>query len=149
LKQIDENARKERIENERKQNLEDEAEKAKEAEEAKRKEEDERIYDSVDIKASFPGGSEAWKKYMDSTFRAQVPVDNGAPDGTYIVYVQFVVANDGTIRDVKALTYNGYGMEAEAIRVIRKQPKWIPAVLKGKNVSMSFKQPFTFQITSE
>jgi hypothetical protein len=149
LKQIDENARKERIENERKQKLEDEAEKAREAEEAKREEEDNRISDSVDIRASFPGGNEAWKKYMDTTLRAQVPTENGAPEATYTVYIQFVVTKDGGIRDIKPLSANGYGMEAEAMRVIRKQPRWQPAILNGKTVNTSFKQSITFRITSE
>ena len=62
------------------------------------------------------------------------PVDNGAPEGTYTVYVQFVVDKEGNISDVKALTNHGYGMEEEAVRVIKKGPNWTPAIQNGRPV---------------
>ena len=68
------------------------------------------------------------------------------PEGTYTVYVQFVVSKDGSISDVKALTNHGYGMEAEAMRVIKKGPKWVPAVQNGRQVNAYRKQPITFVV---
>jgi len=114
-----------------------------------KKEDDNKIFEKVEIEASFTGGESAWKKFLERNLNPNAPVDNGAPEGTYTVYVQFVVSKDGSISDVKALTNHGYGMEAEAMRVIKKGPKWVPAVQNGRQVNAYRKQPITFQVTSE
>ncbi len=85
-----------------------------------KKEDENKIFEKVEIEAKFPGGESAWRKYLERNLNPNAPVDNGAPEGTYTVYVQFVVSKDGSISDVKALTNHGYGMEAEAIRSLRK-----------------------------
>jgi periplasmic protein TonB len=113
------------------------------------KKDDDHIFEKVEIEASFKGGEGAWKKYLERNLNPNVPVDNGAPEGTYTVYVQFVVSKDGSISDVKALTNHGYGMEAEAMKVIKKGPAWVPAVQNGRSVNAYRKQPITFQVTSE
>ena len=61
-----------------------------------------------------------WKKYLEHNLNTSVPFDNKAPNGTYKVIIEFTVNKDSTLGDVKALTNFGYGMEEEAIRVIKK-----------------------------
>lgn len=114
-----------------------------------KKEDENQIFEKVEIEASFKGGESAWKKYLERNLNPNAPVDNGAPEGTYTVYVQFVVSKDGSISDVKPLTTHGYGMEQEAVRVIKKGPAWVPAVQNGRSVNAYRKQPITFQVTSE
>jgi protein TonB len=53
----------------------------------------------------------------------------------------------GSITGITAETYYGYGMEEEAIRVIKKGPKWIPAVQYGRKVKAYRRQPLTFAVT--
>jgi periplasmic protein TonB len=113
------------------------------------KEDPNKIFEKVEIEASFKGGESAWRKYLERNLNANVPVDNGAPEGTYTVYVQFVVSKDGKISDVKALTNHGYGMEKEAVKVIEKGPPWTPAIQNGRQVNAFRKQPITFRVTSE
>jgi len=113
------------------------------------KEDENKIFEKVEVEASFPGAEGAWKKFLERNLNPSTPVDNGAPEGTYTVYVQFVVSKDGSISDVKALTNHGYGMEQEAIRVIKKGPAWNPAVQNGRKVNAYRKQPITFQVQSE
>ncbi|MEO8404820.1 MAG: energy transducer TonB [Chitinophagaceae bacterium] len=113
------------------------------------KEDPNKIFEKVEIEASFKGGEAAWRKYLERNLNPNVPVDNGAPEGTYTVYVQFVVSKDGTISDVKALTNHGYGMEKEAVKVIQKGPAWVPAIQNGRSVNAYRKQPITFRVTSE
>ena len=86
---------------------------------------------------------------MTNTLNANAPVDNGAPAGKYTVYVQFIVDREGNISEVKALTNNGYGMEDEAVRVIKRGPKWTPAVQNGRQVKAYRKQPITFVVTGD
>ena len=113
------------------------------------KEDENKIFEKVEIEASFKGGEGAWKKYLERNLNANAPIDNGAPEGSYTVYIQFVVSKDGSISDVKPLTNHGYGMEQEAVRVIKKGPAWVPAVQNGRSVNAYRKQPITFQVTSE
>jgi periplasmic protein TonB len=117
--------------------------------EEKKVEDENKIFEKVEIEASFKGGEGAWRKFLERQLNPNAPIDNGAPEGTYTVYVQFVVSKDGSISDVKALTTHGYGMEAEAVRVIKKGPAWVPAVQNGRAVNAFRKQPITFQVTSE
>ncbi len=114
-----------------------------------KKEDENKIFEKVEIEASFKGGESAWRKYLERNLNPSAPVDNGAPEGTYTVYVQFVVSKDGSISDVRALTNHGYGMEAEAVKVIKKGPTWTPAIQNGRSVNAYRKQPITFQVMSE
>lgn len=108
-----------------------------------------RIYERVQIKAQFEGGAKSWKRFLEKNLNPNVPVDKGAPAGRYTVIVQFVVSKEGKISDIKALTAHGYGMEQEVIRILRKSPPWIPAVVAGKNVNAYCKQPVTFWVTAQ
>ena len=114
---------------------------------------DETNYDQtftkVEVEAQFPGGLGAWQKYVQRNVNGQVASDNGAPAGSYTVYVQFIVDKEGNISDVKALTNHGYGMEEEAIRAIKRGPKWTPAIQNGRNVKAYRKQPITFVVSEE
>jgi len=51
--------------------------------------------------------------------------------------------------DVKALTRNGYGMEKEAIRLIKDGPRWTPAIQNGHTVNAYRKQPIIFVVEEE
>lgn len=117
--------------------------------EVKKVEDENKIFDKVEIEASFPGGDGKWRRYLEQNCNGQVATDGGAPEGTYTTIVQFIVDKEGNISDVKALTNHGYGMEGEAMRVIKKGPKWTPAVQNGNKVKAYRKQPITFQVLSE
>ena len=117
--------------------------------EVKKEDDENKIFDKVEIEASFPGGDSKWRQYLERNANGQVATDNGAPEGTYTTVVQFVVDKEGNISDVRALTNHGYGMEEEAIRVIKKGPKWSPAVQNGRQVKAYRKQPITFRVEAE
>jgi protein TonB len=112
-------------------------------------EDENKIFDKVEVEAKFPGGDAKWRQFLERNLNPNAPVDNGAPDGTYTTVVQFIVDKEGNISDVKALTSHGYGMEDEAVRVIKKGPKWEPAIQNGRQVKAYRKQPITFQVQSE
>jgi len=118
-------------------------------EEKKPEEDENKIFDKVEIEASFPGGDGKWRQYLERNCNGQVASDNGAPEGTYTTMVQFVVDKEGNISDVKALTNHGYGMEQEAVRTIQKGPKWTPAIQNGRQVKAYRRQPITFQVQGE
>jgi protein TonB len=117
--------------------------------EEKKEDDDNKIFDKVEIEAGFPGGDSKWRQYLERNLNAQVAADNGAPEGTYTTVVQFVVDKEGNISDVRALTNHGYGLEEEAMRVIKKGPKWTPAIQNGRNVKAYRKQPITFVVSGD
>ena len=94
--------------------------------------------------ANFKNGEDAWRQYIQKKLNPQVPINNRAKPGTYTVLIQIVVSTDGSIKDLKPLTGFGFGMEQEAMRVIRSAPKWNPAVQFGRNVNAYRLQPITF-----
>lgn len=105
-----------------------------------------KVFSMVEQEAEFPGGLEAWKKYITKNLNANVAINRGAPSGIYRVIVRFVVEKDGSISDVKAESNNGFGTETEAISVIVKGPKWNPAKQNGRNVRAYHRQPITFVV---
>lgn len=102
------------------------------------------VYSKVEVDAKYPGN---WRSFLEKNLNGQVAVDNGAAPGNHTTIVQFIVDTDGNISDVKALTNVGYGLEQEAIRVIKLSGKWSPAITNGKFVKAYRKQPITFQVT--
>jgi len=117
--------------------------------EEKKEDDENKVFDKVEIEASYPGGDAKWRQYLERNCNGQVASDNGAPAGTYTTVIQFIVDKEGNISDVKALTNHGYGMEEEAMRVIKKGPKWTPAIQNGRQVKAYRKQPITFQVQNE
>jgi periplasmic protein TonB len=101
------------------------------------------IFTKVEIDAKFDGN---WEKFLLRNLNPQTPIDNDAPAGNYTVIMQFVVDIDGTISDIKALSNLGYGLEHEAIRVLKKATKWEPAIQNGRKVKAYRKQSITFQV---
>ena len=117
--------------------------------EAPKKVEEDQIFTKVEIEAGYPGGLGAFKKYLEKNLNAQVATENNAPAGTYTVIVRFVVSKDGSISDVTPETSVGYGMEAEAVRVIKKSPNWTPAQQNGNVVKAYRRQPISFVVAEE
>jgi periplasmic protein TonB len=110
------------------------------------KKEDENPLTVVEIDAKFTGN---WKAFLERNLNGNVPQDNAAPEGRYSVVIRFVVDKQGVVSDITALTEHGYGMEAEAIRVIKKSAKWEPAFQNGLNVKAYRKQVIVFEVLGE
>jgi len=113
------------------------------------KEDENKIFEKVEVEAEFPGGLPAWRRFLERNLNAQVPSDAGAPTGSYTVVVKFIVDKSGAISDVKALSNHGFGMEEEAVRAIKRGPKWTPAIQNGRNVNAYRQQPITFVVAEQ
>ena len=114
--------------------------------EAPKSDDEDKIFTKVENEAAFPGGEAAWRRFLEKNLNASTPVDNGAPEGSYQVIVRFIVSKDGSISDVQAESKHGYGMEDEAVKIIKKGPKWTPALQNGRNVNAYRRQPITFVV---
>lgn len=97
-------------------------------------EESDAVFTKVEIEASFPGGTKAWNDFLDKELNRNAGLQHGAPAGKYTVVLQFIVDQNGAISDIRPLTNYGYGMEKEAIRVMKKSPDWKPCIQNGTEV---------------
>ncbi|HEY6975579.1 MAG TPA: energy transducer TonB [Chitinophagaceae bacterium] len=102
---------------------------------------------TVQVEAKFPGGVDGWTTFLVYTLKSNVPVKHRAPAGLYTVICSFLVSKDGTISEVMALNDPGYGVAEEAVRVLKKSPKWMPAMQQGKPVVYRQKQSITFEVS--
>jgi periplasmic protein TonB len=106
-------------------------------------------FTTVQIQARFPDGVDGWRKYLERNLNKDLPSENGAPAADYTVTVSFIVDRKGAISDVRAENDPGYGTAAEAIRVIRKGPDWVPAEQNGNKVIYRQKQNITFRVSAD
>jgi protein TonB len=107
-----------------------------------------KIFYKVEKMAEFPGGALAWKRYLERNLNTQVPSDDGAAAGRYTVKVEFIVDREGNISNVVAAEVPSAcpSCGPEAIKVIRKGPKWEPAIQNGNKVIYQAVQLITFEI---
>jgi len=105
-------------------------------------EEDNTIYSSagIEVQPVFPGGMDKFLAFVGKNY--QVPEEEGLKGR---VYVSFVVEKDGSLTDIKVLRDIGYGTGKEAIRVLNKSPRWVPAEQNGKKVRCTFNLPISIQ----
>ncbi|MES2864738.1 MAG: energy transducer TonB, partial [Bacteroidota bacterium] len=102
------------------------------------------IFTSVQVSAEPPGGMQAFRKQVGSSFRT--PEVDESMVGT--VVAKFVVWDDGSIRDVQIVKESptGLGLGKEAIRVLSKSPKWKPGIYNGRSVKQYYTLPLSIQI---
>ncbi len=102
-----------------------------------------KVFTKVEQPARFPGGDEAWRRYLARNLNTKV----NAPKGVYTVHVQFIVSEDGSISNVIAeVPTKCSACGQEAGKLIKKGPKWEPAVQNGRNVVYQMIQDITFNV---
>jgi protein TonB len=101
---------------------------------------------SINIPAAFPGGSEAWKKFLEKRLHSGVALDHGAPRGRYTVTVSYKIDTTGKLTEIEILQDPGYGTIIDVISALKKSPLWIPATMNGRKVFYRQKQNFDYYV---
>jgi len=105
-----------------------------------------RTFDPVEIQPQFPGGSQAWSAFLQRHLRVPEELKTGERK---TVLIRFLVSADGSIANFEIVQSGGFAFDNEVIRVLKKMPKWKPAVQNGHTIALSFMQPVTFQAFEE
>lgn len=95
--------------------------------------------------AEFPEGVKGWTNYLIKGLTTKQPkaYQQGKISGT--VVVSFLVDKEGNVAEAQVITSSGYEeLDEHALNVIRKSPKWIPAVQYNRKVIYRQKQSLTF-----
>ncbi len=108
------------------------------------KEDYDTVFNKVENPAEFPGGPDGWRRYLERTLQYPETAQENGIQGA--VRVQFIVDKEGNISEVQALNDPGEGLANEAVRIIKKGPKWIPAEQNGRKVIFRHIQSITFQL---
>jgi TonB family protein len=103
-----------------------------------------KVYDKVDKMPEFNGGKEGLMKYLMNEIKYPKQSQKDNVQGK--VLIEFVVAKDGAIKDVKVLKSVDSMLDKEAARVISNMPNWTPGENEGKKVNVKLVLPIMFQL---
>lgn len=98
----------------------------------------------VEKMPEFIGGMEALYAFLRENLVYPEVARNSGIQGT--VLIEFVVERDGSISNVKTVVPLFPECDTEAIRVIKKLPKWKPGEQMGKPVRVFFNLPVRFTL---
>jgi protein TonB len=104
-------------------------------------EEDNIPMDKVDFMPEYPGGNEAFQKFMQRNLKQPEDMEEHQK---VLVMAKFVVNKEGDITDIDIIKNGRKDLDEEVVRVIKKMPKWKPGIQNGRKVSVYFKLPVTF-----
>lgn len=96
------------------------------------------------ISAGFPGGNDSLRQYLAKHLKYPPDARLDQIEGT--VNVQFTIAKDGSLTDIRLANRVSALLDKEAIRVVSEMPKWQPAIIDGQAANMSFILPVVFRL---
>lgn len=105
------------------------------------------VYRSVEKMPQFPGGEKALLEYIAANIKYPEAEAKEKRQGR--VVVSFIVEADGSIGETKILRSRSEGFDAEAIRVVKSLPNFIPGQSGGKNVAVWYNLPIIFKLMED
>ena len=105
------------------------------------------VYESVEQMPEFPGGQAEMMKYLAQNI--QYPANAAKNNVEGRVAVQFVIEKDGRIGEVKIARSVDPELDAEALRVVKSMPNFIPGRQDGKPVAVWYTIPISFKLQGE
>jgi protein TonB len=103
-----------------------------------------KIYDVVEVMPQFPGGMDALVTYLQNNIVYPPEAEEKGIEGK--VVLTFIVEPDGSITYVKVVSPVDKLLDAEAVRVIKTMPKWIPGMQNGVAVRVKYTAPIAFNL---
>lgn len=107
-------------------------------------EDDSEIYVAVEQQAEFPGGQAALMKWIANNLRYPESAKQNDIQGRVIV--KFVIERDGSIGKAEVLKGVDKDLDQEALRLIKKMPKWQPGKNNGFTVRSYYNLPVVFRL---
>jgi len=102
------------------------------------------IYKRVDRLPEFPGGMQEFYKYLSTTLRYPKAAYDAKTQGSVIVGM--VIEQDGSVTQVEVKKGASPELDAEAVRVMKKSPKWKPGEQNGNIVRVAYVIPIVFSL---
>jgi len=102
---------------------------------------------AVEVMPQFPGGEAAWQKFLQKHLHYPPQAVDAGIGGK--VFISFIVETDGHLSDITLVRSVGYGLDDEAIRVLKIAPNWTPGIQNGRKVRVRYMMPFNFQAPTD
>ena len=120
------------------------AESAEDTAQIKNVESMEKTFEVVEQMPAFPGGDAALMKYLSENIKYPKAAEKAGEQGR--VVVNFIVEKDGAISNVNVVRSVTPTLDAEAVRVIKAMPKWVPGKQDGQFVRVKYNVPVSFRL---
>lgn len=102
--------------------------------------------DAIETYPEFPGGKEAFVKFLRRHLRYPGMAAETGIQGRVIL--GFVIERNGDLSNIKVVRGIGSGCDEEAIRVLSKSPQWKPGIQNKQNVRVAYTLPINFSISN-
>jgi periplasmic protein TonB len=93
------------------------------------------------------GGASAWSKFLRKNLRYPDMAIDQHIQGK--IWVSFIIEKDGTLSHFSVDRGVGYGLDEEALRVLKLAPAWKPGIQNGQPVRVKYNIPINFQLSDE
>ena len=106
------------------------------------------VYQIAETMPEYPGGMDGLRTFIQENLTVPEKYKNMDTKADYRVFVQFVVAEDGSITKVELMKSepSKQDLNDEAIRVVKAMPKWKPGTVDGKPVKVRYTLPVLFKL---
>lgn len=97
----------------------------------------------LDKLPEFPGGINKFYAFVANKFESPEIYN----EKTIKIYVSFVVEKDGSMSNIQVKNNPGYGLDKEAIRVLKSmRTKWLPGMIDKQVVRTAYNLPIMVQV---
>lgn len=106
------------------------------------------VWNIAETMPEYPGGLDAMRTYIQENLTVPEKYKEMDVKAEYRVFIQFVVAEDGSITKVETLKPepSKQDLNDEAVRVVKSMPKWEPGTVDGKPVKVRYILPVLFRL---
>lgn len=94
--------------------------------------------------AEFPGGEKALVQFIKDNVRYPSVAAEQGTSGR--VVVKFVILKDGNVSKIAIKTSVSPELDAQAISVVEKMPKWSPAIYDGETIDFWYILPIVYKL---
>ena len=95
----------------------------------------------INTLAAFPGGENTWMNFLKRNLH---PPSELKTNEKKIVQVQFLVAENGAIKELEIVQSAGPAFDKEVLRVLKRMPYWKPEIKNGQPVNAIVTKSITF-----
>ena len=100
----------------------------------------------IEIAPSFPGGLSAWLNFLRKYLQTPDELEIGQKTE---VRVKFRIEKDGSLSGFEIVQSGGNIFDKEVLRVMKKMPKWEPAIQNNSRIAVTYTQPVIFMGVEE
>lgn len=102
------------------------------------------VWSNPEILPGFPGGNKALKQFINDNLKYPKKAQEEKIEGRVIL--RFNIKTDGSIEDIKVFKSVREDLDKEAVRIVKKMPKWTPGQFNGEIIECKMFLPVIFKL---